>query len=1348
MANGIESTKCARYYTDALKDGAFDFLLCLAADIKSSEWTDPARHGLRVWLVRRPMSGHALMPDTVPFSVAFQNSLMEQLETFVEGFITNLPDVLRKLRNDEDEQRQQNHEHEHDLDLERFVVIISYAFEDRPDAAFEAFWDVPDGAFYGFLQWASKRASTPLVSAFCELLQALSGNEACADAAHRFLLDDNAQQSRMRKTLALTWSQIFRELTFFANKIRDQPAIQPAAYRTSKTYSDPAELEPESTLMLESYLRLISRLCEGSKVARLYMLQNPNIALIDLLLQLASSSIPSRLRACAFTAIRSLLTDKTKAVGELIWQHLDSWISGGHAPGLSSKTVGSSALLPPVSAEAMLRKFDTGFEEPVAFIRLLTQLVSPYQVEAGLQDHLPFQESLGSSNRLSGIDPYIDFVIGQIFTSPNFEDLDLTQLRVLRLECLRFITTCLASFNEDLLIFANNSNINIEVAVNVTSLEQYAMLHPFSRVMDWMLNDNVMASLFATIHQDLNDVINSAADSPLVLSVMAAIQAVVLVMNHQTTYVDIVRPIVRQRREKRSRSTGFSCFEDGILNHIEVIADLGLLCGCDHHEVATGSLALLTQLCSSPKITTTTEAGRGLQRARNRIISAFELAGATAVVSRMLVTQMDNDDILDDADPAPHEMQIGILNWLIACLESSPTAPNIAHLLLGFECSNDTVQLNTDPESPFCHGTSLLHSLIRLSGLLPLAEVEAGTTNVPLRLMTLHLKCLQVLWLLWRSPLCSEVMLEILQVNNILADLLLKQIIINDGVLWDGFESDHPDFMISTAHSCLVAFLLHRSLVFQLAAAEMRRLTRSHQPTLKAQVVQALLGSIITDSGVVQNPSVFALGEFMDLALPPPPALKPSQWLKSVDTSSCLEDDETCNISKLAELLSLRRAELQNLGHLDGVEQQQSFEADSLALIQHHTVINNTNHTWSVRLELLRSWVQVLVVMIQSNDLSKADRSALILQVLQAALTRLEANTDRPAETEELGTLIRVAVCELEVDEAISSDLGQAIDDKLLNVFNAVLRAIIAMGASPTIKEILYGIVIRYLDIRSDIDATIVMSQKRLRSVSAVVKSVGDRVLEILCDDALNGEAGCRVSALLLLSSLLAQGMEEQSTFVLEAFLRTNFVSLLVQTVPNMRREMAALYEGARSDEHAMQLAIVTARNTLLTTIARNRKGANSVVHAGLFHAIKTSDMFALDPELDLGKEGRVALDVLTDSDLNDPLSLPTHYKLLTCLMRLILAITISRGFDNEQSIFAGRKFLSENRSCVLNVLKRAAGRNLQDVPQSADLGSAREVEDLADAFMCLISAVGFIEVSCMFVLVLDAADSGSTKQT
>ena len=126
----------SKQFLDALRDGAFDFMLSMAADVKSVEWQDPARMGMRTWLQRK--SPH-LPVDTVPFSEPFQTGLMGHLEDFIDAFITNLPNVLRRLRIDEDEQRQLSQSHEHDLNLERFLIIIAYSYEGRPVAGAN-FW--------------------------------------------------------------------------------------------------------------------------------------------------------------------------------------------------------------------------------------------------------------------------------------------------------------------------------------------------------------------------------------------------------------------------------------------------------------------------------------------------------------------------------------------------------------------------------------------------------------------------------------------------------------------------------------------------------------------------------------------------------------------------------------------------------------------------------------------------------------------------------------------------------------------------------------------------------------------------------------------------------------------------------------------------------------------------------------------------------------------------------------------------------------------------------------------------------------------------------------------------------
>ena len=51
-----------------------------------------------------------------------------------------------------------------------------------------------------------------------------------------------------------------------------------------------------------------------------------------------------------------------------------------------------------------------------------------------------------------------------------------------------------------------------------------------------------------------------------------------------------------------------------------------------------------------------------------------------------------------------------------------------------------------------------------------------------------------------------------------------------------------------------------------------------------------------------------------------------------------------------------------------------------------------------------------------------------------------------------------------------------------------------------------------------------------------------------------------------------------------------------------------------------MQLSYCHARLVLLLHISQTRVGATAVLNAGLFHSIQVSCLFAMDPDLGVGK--------------------------------------------------------------------------------------------------------------------------------
>ncbi|KAJ8608970.1 hypothetical protein MRB53_039409 [Persea americana] len=129
----------------------------------------------------------------------------------------------------------------------------------------------------------------------------------------------------------------------------------------------------------------------------------------------------------------------------------------------------------------------------------------------------------------------------------------------------------------------------------------------------------------------------------------------------------------------------------------------------------------------------------------------------------------------------------------------------------------------------------------------------------------------------------------------------------------------------------------------------------------------------------------------------------------------------------------------------------------------------------------------------------------------------------------------------------------------------------------------------------------------------------------------------------------------------------------------------------------------------ILLRIAQTRAGAVLVLNAGFFPAVSESRLFSTDPELGF--------------DIGNAEALTEFFKLLLAALRVVNAIVLSCGDQNEQTISQARRFLDSYRPCMISILKRNAN--------IGSLGKDHAVilEQLVDNFSVLVTAAGFIEV-------------------
>ena len=1221
----VEDRQRSKQFTDSLKAGAFDFMLAVAADVKTVDWQDPTRRGVQQWLQRK---SPPLPPEAVPFSDYFQTQVMEHLEFFIDAFISNLPDVLRRLRVEEDEQRQLSQTHEQDLDLERFLLIISYSYGGRPQAA-EAFWSDPDSNLAGFMHWASRRASTPLVSAFCEMLQSISENETCADSAHAFLLDDGHLSSgKMRRSLSLTWNQIFKELEFFTTKIRDRAAApQLQTYRAGKPSTEQSETEPESAVMLECYLRLISKLATNSHEARQWLLRHTDFALVPVLFQLASLPIPSRLRACAFYALKALLSGKSQEEGFVMWNCLDGFMTGGYSQQAhASHRSAAGAALPPPSQymESLSQELSRGFEQANAFVQFLLSLIAPLSTDAEtvLHDSLPFPETLGSAVRIPGIEPYVDFVLGEVFSSKPEEAHDVQQLRVLRLSCLEFVLTCLETFNEDLILIGNETNIAVDAAIPASDLATYVRLHPFARVMEWMFDPDVVQAIFDTVHQDSSELGSASPDSPLILGIIRAVEVISKVLDLQDTYLDLVRQVVRAQPVQRGRPIGhsvYASFEEGIMNHLDLIVDLGRCCNLGHPALTLGCLKLLEKISTSSRIVSAWNPSSGRQSHRNKAIVALEKNNAAAAIAGSFVSDLLSTlDLSREAEAPNFLIKIYILEFLHACLRASPNQPTIAHLLLGFQCAIGS--LSAAPGGAFESRSSLFHNLLRVLLEAPFGDDAGGMRHW---LITLKCKAMRVLQALWSSPLSSALVLGELRENEFLFHLLLREVTLEPELAWDGASMENPQFLGAEGAMALIEYLELRAMELEYLGMELCSVSQNRLPHLKRRIFDALNGRVVGDDGEpISTPTIFGLYDFLftdDQWENPVPTFT---FFKDLDLRICLQDDATStpmyNMDLVREILQLKRAEVSNPGVVVTKEQDAAVKEEEANLNDYLILSNRQRQLEANRLKVLRSWSNLLLVMSESDESDGAARAAFLLQGLQIVLPNLEAYGagDAP-EAYELARLAKVLLFKLDLSpagEEAAGDraLGDLMSEKLFQLFQISLYAIVRWAGNPELRAVYYSICYRY--VTGIVDEGRGFLPGRQKTIKAIQLN-GERLLNVICDDAYGGDVACQTAALILLGALVKLGHHEDDTQVVDTLNRLNFIGVLVDSLKTVMQEGLETIESGSAEQRQHQ----DAKLALLLQLCQTRGGAAYVLHANLFRAIELSGLFSADPELQIG---------------------------------------------------------------------------------------------------------------------------------
>ena len=1224
-------------FLQALADGALECVLSLCSQVSTFELLNPARHSLVRFLLR---DAPFFQQDTFHTSEWFGLNLMEQLEIFSDALITNMPDTLRHFKQEEDDQRKRSHSHlqqtirggssGQEFHLERFLVIIAFSFDQRPDAA-QAFWGDVDSNLYGFLQWAARRQSTPCASSFCEMLQSISRGEEYASAAHDFLLGEgNGVSSRARRHGSLGWHQILGELTTYSTRIREPPG----AARSSKLHdkrSEPDDIdEPESALMLESYLRLTSHLCCESERVRAWILSYPNPGIVDIMLTLCNASIPSQLQGCAFSTIRSLLNEHSTEMTANIWTALDVWASGSYAPSniVRSKNINPASWLKDTTPNAITRSFEQANE----FTRLLHALVIPVGTIGGLNDQLPFPETLGSSYRMPGIDPYVDIIIKDIFLRSSNITEDSLKTCALNASVLEFMVTCLTTFNEDLLLLANKSTLVVDEMMSTSSLVDYIKLHPFRRVMDWLFSNNVLLALFGILHQNLDALLSPQPPTTVLKCVLQCLDVMDQMTNLQSTYVNIVRPLTMQQvhnREGITSNPSLTSFEDAVSSDLQIVLDLGLYAGAGDRNLAISALNLLGKLTSSRRLRGVLAKPSNAVGNRDILLELMQREGELSRISRPLALAMAIDPKeLEHGPQSPDwSMKVAVLRFIVQTLSAAPEQLNMAHALLGFSCLENNKGIAAG--NLFDQGLSLFHVIVRLVEDYP----DGFDDALEVWALSIRQMGMEILMLLWRSPLTSAVSLREIQRCELLNHLLFRQRPLNTNVIFNGRTVRDHEFLFSESAETLCQVLWQRNFLHELAGNLIRFIAIEGNPALKIKTLSALLGSSMSAEETQPSLGIFDLLDISDISPPKLGPLPQLEYHSLKDLRACLEQDGGSgyryNLKAVGDLLRLSFNDIKRKGLVEDSNQEQRALSEVGLLKAYCQGFNNVRDLRQASENVTASWSFLVSLVIRTYDFDSESQIACVLQAFQVLSPRLETYIleGDPGAGYVAGLLKDLLTYySVDTENPTANEVG---NDRVLQILRTAIRSVGAPHIETGLREVLYTLCHQCLSQwkRSS------LGFPSGHSFVQILRGTGQRTIDVLCDDALGAESSVRIAALLLLDSLCtSMAQERSSSSFVECLLRTNFLQVLIESIesiPQDLRQAAAAGKCTGADlgrhitDHLLDipslLASYEAKFALLLSLSQTKAGAVHVVNAGIFSAVQQSGLFSVDPDIGVG---------------------------------------------------------------------------------------------------------------------------------
>lgn len=1261
--------------------------------------------------------------------------LTQVLHAFVQNFISDAAFLLIKIKDAEEDSLLSGEDSLLDdiskkADLERFYLSVFYLYANREELI-SSFWEDRESNAYGFIEWASKVDDLLMKSTFCTMISALASGSSNANHVYHFIASSDK----------VSWSSIIDVLNVYIEKI--------AKFEHN---GDDNDLTEETVLSISSYFTLIYQVAYNSEVVK-GLFDDSVLNCIFNFIRLDTPLVGAALK------VISSLVSNDKARRNQIWERLDLWLFSQ-----------SSA-----SLKDCFKNLLVTFPDIVGFIDLIEALLKP--IEKFGRFELPFPASLGSNYRKQGITPYIEFLLTDVFYySPS---LYFGERVALQEPIMRILEYSLSLFDPKLILNSFPAAADLNIVVETADFATYVQANPAPAALNFLFESKVHKVLFDIASTGIDNISDKSFEQKQVQVVDQALNIISKVLDLEVTYIDELLPLIKRDNNyyipNDMGTHGIRSFYDAILFNLPLIAHISLYVGSTHLPIAEKSIKLLSRFAKSPQFGSSHTSGSLI--GKNRLLTILDSIDESLRIKHAFINQLESE-IVDVSDLTT---KLQILNFINENLSVSTKTYTVSHFLLGFDLKSGITLGDSQSETFIASETSVFKTLLYILESSLLTISDQNVDYAPIRLAAI---VLEIVLKICRNPSTSTIILVHIS-NYDLLTKLLNTPRVDLHTLWNSTRFDpnlksKTQFNSGPAVGALLSFLSQRSFILQYLSLELHRTSAQGSISKTSAYMKKLING---EDVFVGPPKILSFLDILEFNLSEVASVPDElNFFRDVDLNLNLNkiplssdsNGAIFNLEDLDSILDLRLVQSwiegqyhtnideesqtntinelrQDLKRTDSKASQslvtlpkdvKSDEVEALAekdLIKSR-ISNYLSHLRfkSYQLSTLHSWVQLIQVAVTDGKLGPIQRSNFILEVFHAIVPRINDYVEYDVlYAEELVSLCVSLYDVYHKDRStLEKDDPSVFDgyERLYTLFRSCINGILSPLSNLTLRSDLYVLSNKYL-------SWVLEHPDVAKEILKSIKFSSERLITVICNDAIGGEGATRITGLLLLESLFQLSSINQLNFVLNTLVKNNLLLLLVKSIKRTDETLSMSHENKITlDSLLYELTAFKATLSFLIRVAETRHGAQQLLQSEIFQTIKACSFLLIDPDLGLelifdettvqtSTFVRVNLNLDTPLSFDDSSKGVSLFELLVPTFQLVAAILLSTSSENKPVIQQVHKLLLHFRRLIVGVLKRdvlmESKKNDHEIYKANNVESSG-LKELVNLFVLLSTLTGF----------------------